>query len=55
LGPLQDNGGPTQTMALQEGSLAIANGDPDGAPLTDQRGVARGDHVDIGAFQFDNG
>jgi hypothetical protein len=52
LGPLQDNGGPTQTMALQAGSLAIDHGDPDGAPATDQRGVARDDHPDIGAFEF---
>jgi hypothetical protein len=52
LGPLQDNGGPTQTMALQEGSLAIDNGDPDGAPALDQRGFARDSFPDIGAFEF---
>jgi hypothetical protein len=52
LGPLQDNGGPTQTMALQPGSLAIDNGDPDGAPALDQRGVARDASPDIGAFEF---
>jgi hypothetical protein len=52
LGPLQDNGGPTQTMALQPGSLAINNGDPNGAPPLDQRGVARDDMPDIGAFEF---
>jgi hypothetical protein len=52
LGPLQDNGGPTQTMALLEGSLAIDNGDPDGAPALDQRGFARDSFPDIGAFEF---
>ena len=52
LGPLQDNGGPTQTMALQQDSLAIGNGDPDGAPTLDQRGVTRGTSPDIGAYQF---
>jgi hypothetical protein len=52
LGPLQDNGGPTQTMALQQGSLAIDNGDPDGAPALDQRGVARDAFPDIGAYEF---
>jgi hypothetical protein len=51
LGPLQDNGGPTQTMALLDGSLAIANGDPDGAPTVDQRGFSRDGTVDIGAYQ----
>jgi hypothetical protein len=52
LGPLQDNGGPTQTMALQEGSLAIDNGDPGGAPALYQRGFARDSFPDIGAFEF---
>jgi predicted outer membrane repeat protein len=59
LGPLQNNGGPTQTHALLAGSPAIDHGDNSGAPATDQRGVARprdGDGngskiVDIGAFE----
>jgi hypothetical protein len=60
LGPLQDNGGPTQTMALLPGSPAIDAGSdalavgPGGTPLdTDQRGFARvaNDTVDIGAFE----
>jgi hypothetical protein len=55
LGPLQDNGGPTQTMALLPGSPAIGAGDPTGAPLYDQRGpgfprVVNG-KIDIGAFE----
>jgi hypothetical protein len=57
LGPLQDNGGPTQTMAPRFGSPAIAAGDNanGGLPLpaTDQRGrdrVANGT-IDIGAFE----
>jgi hypothetical protein len=61
LGPLQNNGGPTQTMALLAGSLAIDHGDSAGAPATDQRGFGfarkkdgNGDGiaiVDIGAFE----
>ncbi len=53
LGPLQDNGGPTLTCALLQGSLAIGGGTSVGAPSTDQRGVPRppGD-CDIGAFQL---
>ncbi len=67
LGPLQDNGGPTQTHALQSGSPAIDAGNPtgctyaaDGPLSTDQRGIARpldGDSngsttCDIGAYEF---
>jgi parallel beta-helix repeat protein/predicted outer membrane repeat protein len=57
LGPLQNNGGLTQTCALLPGSLAIDRGDDAGAPATDQRGVSRpqGPHVDIGAFEFVQG
>jgi hypothetical protein len=55
LGPLQDNGGPTQTMALLPGSPAIDAGDNTDAPLWDQRGapfrrVVNG-VIDIGAFE----
>jgi predicted outer membrane repeat protein len=55
LGPLQNNGGPTETMALLLGSPAIGAGDPSGAPQWDQRGpgfprVVHG-RIDIGAFQ----
>ena len=54
LGPLGDNGGPTQTFALLPGSPAIEAGDDSACPATDQRGVARpiGAHCDIGAFEF---
>jgi hypothetical protein len=54
LGPLQDNGGPTQTHALLPNSPAINAGDAVGAPTTDQRGVLRpqGLGVDIGAYEF---
>src|SRR5208337_2664785 len=43
LGPLQDNGGPTQTMALMAGSPALdaASAALSGAPTTDQRGALR--------------
>jgi hypothetical protein len=55
LGPLQDNGGPTQTMALLDGSPALGAGDPTNAPDWDQRGpgfprVVNG-AIDIGAFE----
>jgi hypothetical protein len=49
LGPLQDNGGPTQTMALMPGSPAIGAGS--GCPMTDQRGQPRTGACDIGAYQ----
>jgi CSLREA domain-containing protein len=65
---LKDNGGPTQTIALQQGSPAIDKGKdigPDGNPTgQDQRGAARparqvgttrasgGDYSDIGAFEI---
>jgi uncharacterized repeat protein (TIGR01451 family)/CSLREA domain-containing protein len=60
LGPLQFNGGPTQTQALITGSLAIDPGGnhcstPTGDVLTvDQRGFVRpyGAYCDIGAYEF---
>jgi hypothetical protein len=60
LGPLQDNSGPTQTHALNAGSVAIdvipepQCVDADGNPLTvDQRGELRpgGTMCDVGAFE----
>jgi hypothetical protein len=51
LGPLQDNGGPTQTMALLSGSPALNAGDPTQRGATDQRGVVRAGGVNIGAYQ----
>jgi hypothetical protein len=58
LGPLQDNGGPTPTLALLPGSPALDVGDNSARSATgplDQRGqgfarVANGT-VDIGAFE----
>jgi hypothetical protein len=54
LGPLADNGGPTQTMALLPGSPAIAAGVAVPGVTTDQRGVPRPQWPapDIGAFQL---
>lgn len=57
LGLLANNGGPTQTMALQQGSPAIDAGPPAGScPATDQRGMPRPDNgegvCDIGAYEF---
>jgi hypothetical protein len=51
LGPLQNNGGPTQTMALLAGSPALNAGDPAQLGVADQRGVARRGGVNIGAYQ----
>jgi hypothetical protein len=55
---LQNNGGPTLTIALEPGSRAINAGDNTfggytPAPTTDQRGLPRivGPAVDIGAFE----
>jgi hypothetical protein len=52
---LQDNGGPTQTIALQPGSPAIDAAVACPPPATDQRGVARpqGAACDIGAFELE--
>jgi hypothetical protein len=51
LGPLQDNGGPTKTMALLAGSPALNAGDPSQLGVADQRGVLRRGGVNIGAYQ----
>jgi hypothetical protein len=53
LGPLANNGGLTQTMALLSGSAAIDAGSDANCESTDQRGGARpqGSHCDIGAFE----
>lgn len=55
LGPLQDNGGPTQTISLGPGSAAIDAVPSTGAgcPATDERGVRRpnGSGCDIGAYE----
>ena len=59
LGPLQYNGGPTQTMALQCGSPAIDAGDNTDAPDWDQRGEGFprivNDIIDIGAYEVQPG
>ena len=55
LGPLQNNGGPTATMALLAGSAAIDRGANPLALATDQRGAGfarvAGAAADIGAFE----
>lgn len=63
LGPLQNNGGPTKTMALLSGSPAIDGGNPSGCTdghgnllKTDQRGMPRPDTedksgCDMGAYE----
>ena len=54
-GSSQDNGGPTDTQALAEGSPAIDAGDPDANKCedADQRGVTRfqRDGCDMGAYE----
>jgi hypothetical protein len=54
LGPLQNNGGPLQTMALQPGSPAIDAGAANVCPAVDARGVLRpaGAACDMGAFEL---
>lgn len=66
LGPLRDNGGPTETMGLLSGSPAIDQGLNKSAAKTDQRGMPRtheqaaltnaagGDGTDIGAFELES-
>ncbi len=51
LAPLGNNGGPTQTMALLPGSPALGAGIAVSGVTTDQRGVPRGNVLDIGAYQ----
>jgi uncharacterized repeat protein (TIGR01451 family)/CSLREA domain-containing protein len=58
LGAIENNGGPSETQALKDGSDAIDNGDDTtcaNAPVSgvDQRGFARpfGSHCDIGAYE----
>lgn len=61
LGPLQDNGGPTATMAPLQDSPTLDAADDTYCEAVDQRGQARpsGDHCDIGAVEHqvvcDNG
>jgi hypothetical protein len=51
LGPLRDNGGPTQTMALAAGSPALGFAVESTATTFDQRGVRRGKDPDAGAYE----
>jgi hypothetical protein len=59
LGPLQNNGGPTNTIALLPSSRGIDEGDPEFAPPppTDQRGFPRvaNNRLDIGAYEVQPG
>jgi hypothetical protein len=53
LGPLANNGGQTDTMALLEGGPGIDGGATTECPSTDQRGITRPQRVrcDIGAYE----
>jgi hypothetical protein len=53
IGPLANNGGPTRTHALLDGSPAIDAASDADCPATDQRGVARprGAGCDIGSYE----
>lgn len=55
IGPLQDNGGSTETHALLENSSAINAGSNANCPAQDQRGIIRpqGPACDIGAYEFE--
>ncbi len=60
--PLDDNGGPTLTHALQVSSQAINAGNPAGCTdhlgtplLTDQRGMPRVGVCDMGSYEFQQG
>ena len=59
LGVLGDNGGPTQTIPLLDGSPAIDTGNNVAHLQTDQRGGGfpreAGTSADIGAFEVQNG
>ena len=48
---LANNGGPTQTLALRDGSPAIGGGFAPSCPAVDQRGSARRTPCDVGAFE----
>lgn len=53
LGPLQNNGGPTATMAIGPGSAALDLGLGPYCPATDERGVLRPKtKCDSGAFEY---
>ena len=55
LGPLQNNGGPTETHALPETSPAVNAGNCSATvATTDQRGVYRpqGGECDMGAYEY---
>jgi CSLREA domain-containing protein len=51
LGPLANNGGPTETEALKVGSPAVDAVEFCPPPKTDQRGVNRQGPCDVGAFE----
>jgi len=55
LGPLANNGGPTETVALLPGSPAIDDVPLADCPPTDQRGNPGGIPCDIGAYDTDVG
>ncbi len=54
VGPLADNGGPTDTIPLNFDSPAFNAGTDAGCPAADQRGITRpqGPACDIGAFEL---
>jgi hypothetical protein len=54
LGPLQDNGGFTPTMAIPFGGIAMSHADPSTSLSTDQRGATRpqANGYDIGAYEL---
>ncbi|MGH8377389.1 MAG: Ig-like domain-containing protein, partial [Gammaproteobacteria bacterium] len=52
LGPLANNGGPTQTMGIPVTSIAVSHGNLADMPAADQRGYQRDSLPDVGAFEY---
>jgi hypothetical protein len=48
---LSDNGGETKTLAINATSVAVNAGYSTGAPLVDQRNIARVGNPDVGAYE----
>ncbi|MEZ5462978.1 choice-of-anchor Q domain-containing protein [Dokdonella sp.] len=49
---IANNGGPTETMALAAGTIAVNSGTAVGSLAHDQRGMPRAGAVDVGAYEL---
>jgi LPXTG-site transpeptidase (sortase) family protein len=52
LGSLQENGGRTRTLSLEDGSPAIDKANPSTSDIRDQRGLSAVGTRDIGAYEY---